>query len=106
MLDDLAVVSEPKDVDPGRIAITRPVLPAMQHDKISVGDDVPELDALAGIIASRLLEIVDEPLLAVGHAGIVLDVFGPDEAIDGLPRAALIEHQVVEGDDVLLVMFR
>jgi hypothetical protein len=78
----------------------------VQHNVVALGDYAPEFDLLAGIVARRLLEIVDEALLAVRHPGIVLTIFGTDVALDGLPRAAPVEPQVVKGDGVLLVAFK
>jgi hypothetical protein len=106
VLDDLAIFGKPEDVYARPIAITGPVLEIMQHNVVALGNNAPKFDLLAGIVGRRLLEIVDETLLAVSHPGIVLTLFGPDVALDGLPRAALVEHQVVEGDDVLLVAFK
>src|SRR5207244_2711530 len=68
--------------------------------------DALELDALARVVAGGLLEIVDETLLAVGDAGVVLDVLRTGVSLDCLGRAALIEHQVVESDHIPFVAFR
>jgi hypothetical protein len=44
-----------------------------------------------------------KPLLAILHAQIVLDVLGTYVPLDRLIGTTLIEHQVIEGHDVLLV---
>src|SRR5260221_14130955 len=74
MLDDLARLGQAEDVDPGIILVPRPMLEAVKDHVIALGQDAPELDALAGIFARHAFEIVDEGLLAVAHAGVVLDV--------------------------------
>jgi len=93
VLDDLAVGIEPEDVDPGPGVVAGPMLPAVQHHEIAFGDHAHEFDALARVLAGRFLEVIDEGLLAVADPWIVLDVMGPDLALNGLARARLIEHQ-------------
>ena len=93
MLDDLAVGIEPEDVDPGPGVIAGPILPAMQDHEIVFGNHTQEFHVLARVLARRLFEVGDEGLLAVADPWIVLDVMGPDLALNGLARARLIEHQ-------------
>jgi hypothetical protein len=82
------------------------VLEAVQDHQVVLGDDTPELHALAGIVARHAGEILDEPLLAVGDVRIVLDVLVADVAGDRLARRALIEHQIVERHRVPLVALK
>jgi tetratricopeptide (TPR) repeat protein len=37
---------------------------------------------------------------------VVLDVRGASVALNGVTRAALVEHEVVEGDHILLIAFQ
>jgi hypothetical protein len=64
------------------------------------------MDALAGIIARHSLEVLNEALLAVPDGGVVLDICLADVLLDRLPRPALVEHQIVEGDRALLVLLQ
>jgi len=88
VFDDLAVVIEPKDVDPRPIAVPRPLLIAVQHDEVIVGQNSPEFNALAGILASHAFEVFDECILAVGDDRIVLRVAGADVPPDRFGRLA------------------
>ena len=94
VLDDLAVVVQPENVDtrPGMVAW--PVLPAVQDDKVAFGDSADEIDALVGELTSCVLKVIDKGLLAIAHARIVLDVFCTNVALDGVTRTRLIEHQI------------
>lgn len=96
MFDNPAGFIEPEDVDSGPGVIARPILAAMEDDTVTLRQHAKELDALAEILARRVLDIVDEALLAVGDAGTALDVGCPGVPLDRLTRAAPIEHQVVE----------
>ena len=104
MLDDFAILGQAKDINSGPVMVARPVLVTMEDDIVVFGDDLPEFNAFARIIARRRLEIVDEALLSVGDARIVLDVLRAGKFFHGLSRLALIEHQVVEGDHVSFVL--
>lgn len=79
MFDDL-VVLYPEDVRVdhfGGGAVIRRA--SLQHDQIIFGDHAQELDLLLGVVEnSQLGHEVAHTLLAIGHLGIVLDVFfGP-----------------------------
>jgi hypothetical protein len=67
MLDDLSVVVQPKNIDARPDVVAWPILPAVQNNVIAFGDHALELDALAGIVARSIFEIIDETLLAVGN---------------------------------------
>ena len=107
MLDDPAIVVDTKDVDarPFAVRTARPLLTAMQHDELAFGDDALEVHALAGVLARHAFEVGDEGLLAIGDGRVVLNVARAGVALDGVPRPALVEHQVVESHDVGLVAF-
>jgi hypothetical protein len=99
VLDDLALVIEPKDIDPRPIAIPGPLLVAVQHNEVFVGQYSPEFDAFARVLAGHTFEIFDERILSVGNDRVVLGVGGADVPSHCFGRLALVEHQVVEGDD-------
>lgn len=61
------------------------------------------MEPLARILPGDPFEVIDEALLAVGHARVVLDVGRARVAFDRFGRAAFVEHQLVEGDDVLSI---
>src|SRR5262245_57377252 len=105
MLDDLALVVEPEDVDSGPfgVGVPGPELPAMQHHVIALRYGALELDLLAGILARHALEVGDERFLAVGDLRVVLDVPRAGEALHRLARPGLVEHQVIERHRVALV---
>jgi hypothetical protein len=63
-------------------------------------------DSLARKLPRHPLEIGNEGILAVSHVGIVLDAGIPGVLVDGFSRTILIEHQVIQGNDVLLVTFQ
>ncbi len=103
MLYNLAVVREAEEINSRIVVVAWPMLEAVQNDVVAVGQDPFELDPLAGVFACHAFEIVDKCLFAVADTGIVLDIHVSDVFLDSLGRSALIEHQVVKGDHVLLV---
>lgn len=62
----------------------------MQRHQVALGHGANEADPLAGIVRRHALEIGDEPLLAVGDMGIVLDIGRADIALHRLARPALL----------------
>ncbi len=106
MLHDPSVRGESKDVDAGPDVIAGPFLAAMKHYIVTFGDDPLEFNALARILARGLFKVVDEALLAVRNTGIVLYVLISGVAFNRLTWAALVEHEVVESDHILLVPFQ
>src|SRR5262249_45729916 len=105
VLDDLAIIVEPEDIDAGPVAIARPLLVTVQHDELALGDRALELDALARVLTRHALEVIDEGLLTVRDAGIVLGIRRARKADYRFGRIALVEHQIVERDHGRLVMF-
>jgi hypothetical protein len=77
VLNELAVLVEPEDVDPGVVMVTRPDLVAVQHDVVALGQGALDLDALAGVLRGHSLEVVNEGLLAVANMRVVLSVGSP-----------------------------
>src|SRR5438128_11174332 len=106
VLDDLAVVVEPEDVDCAVVVIPGPVLEAMKYDDVAFADGSLELNALAGVFGRHAVEVVDERLPSVADTRVVLCVAGADVPLDRLSRTALVEHEVVEGLRVRLVLRR
>jgi hypothetical protein len=86
--------------------IARPFLPAVQNNVIALCNYVLELDVFTGVAAGGFLKIGYESVLAVSDPRIVLNVAVPDVSLDGLARLALIEHEVIKGDHVLLIAFQ
>ena len=103
VLYDFSVLIDPEDIGSRPRMVPRPLLPTMQDYVVAFGDDPKDLDFLAGVLAGRFLEVVDETLLAVADARIVLDILGSRVLLDRLARLALIEHQVIEGGDLMFV---
>jgi hypothetical protein len=52
VLDDLAVSIEAKDVDARIVVDARPLLVAVEHHVVVLGDSAPNLDVLPGVFAS------------------------------------------------------
>jgi hypothetical protein len=96
--DDLPLVIEPKDINPRPVAIPRPCW-CSAHNEVIVGQDSPEFDAFAGVLASHTFEVFDERGLSLGDDRVVLRVAGADVSPNSFGRLALIEHQIVEGVD-------
>jgi hypothetical protein len=67
----------------------------VQDDVVPLGERADEVDALARIVAGHALEIFDGRLLAVAGRRVFLL---------NIKSGILVEHQIVEGDDVLLVL--
>jgi hypothetical protein len=94
VLDDLAVGVETDDVDPGAVVVAGPAPVAVQDDEVVLGDRAQEPHLLAGGLPRHPVD-VDERRPAVADVRVVLGVRGTGAALDGLGRAALVEHQVV-----------
>jgi hypothetical protein len=77
----------------------------MKHHVVAFRNGAHEVDALARVLLRHPLEVLDECLLAIGHAGIVLNIDITGERGDRFRRPTLIEHEVVEGHGGLLVSF-
>ncbi|MDB5860758.1 MAG: hypothetical protein JWQ76_4447 [Ramlibacter sp.] len=69
------------------------------------GNHALEVDPLAWERARHPLEVVDEGFLAVADARVVLDIRCAGMSLDRLPGPAVVEHQLIEREDVLLVAF-
>lgn len=105
VFDDFPLLIEPENINSRPVGIARPLLVAVQHDIISLRDHVFEFHALARIFCRHALEMGDEGCFAIPDRRVVLDVLVAGVAFDGLRRAALVEHQVVEGRHRALVAF-
>jgi hypothetical protein len=99
MLDDPSIVVQPEDVDPSPIAISGPVLIAVQDDVRALSQRAAKLDPLTGVLARHSFEVFDERVLSVCDYRIMLRVRGPHVSLDGLPWTALVEHQIVKLSD-------
>jgi hypothetical protein len=53
VLNDLAIAIQAQDVDACPVTIIRPVLVAVEHYDRPFSEGAAELDALAGVLASR-----------------------------------------------------
>ena len=73
MLNDLARLVEAKDVDAGPVAIAGPVLVAVQHDEVTLGNDPPDFDPPTAL--DVLVELEPESLL---EPGSLLDPESPE----------------------------
>jgi hypothetical protein len=105
MLDDLPVRVEAEHVDARPRALSGPVLKTVQDDVIPFSDDAFELHTFAGILRGHAREVLDERLLAIADARIVLDVLGTGIPLDRVCRPTLIKHQVVKRLRIPLVAF-
>jgi len=106
MLDHLARIIKPKNIHPRIVVVARPMLKAMQHDKVALGNGPLDLDPFARPFARHALEIGDEPVLAVGDMGIVLRIGIPRVAFDRGARLTVVEHHLVERDDIRFVALK
>jgi hypothetical protein len=100
MLDDLAIIIEPENVDGGEILHTGPFLQAVQDYVVAFGKGAFYGDTLAGVLPRHALKEVDKAQFAGLDVGIVLNEFVADILFDGVAYLVLIENQIVEGDDV------
>ena len=72
MLDNLAIVVKPENINASIIIAARPFLVAMKYHQIAFSNCPFERGFLARIIRRHSLEIFDESLFAIGNMGIVL----------------------------------
>ena len=83
-----------------RTAKREPSLGTGEHDVVSFRDNALELHALAPAFPCGFFEGGNEAVLAVRHAGIVLDVGSTSLSLDGLARSTQVEHEIVKRDHV------
>jgi len=105
VLNNPAPFVDAEDFDSSQVTIAGPMLKAVKHYKIAIRDDAFELRTFPRILGSHSRELLDEGLLAIGRARIVLNIHVTDILLCGFGRFALIEHQVVEGYDIPFVLF-
>ncbi len=105
VLNNPAPFVDAEDFDSSQVTIAGPMLKAVKHYKIAIRDDAFELRTFPRILGSHSRELLDEGLLAIGRARIVLNIDVTDILLYGFGRFALIEHQVVEGYDIPFVLF-
>src|SRR5437868_2670049 len=89
MLNDFPLLIEPKNIDPGPIFITWPLLVTVQDHVVSFGNSALEVHTLARILLCHPYEVRDERLFTVGDTRVMLDIFVPCEAIDRFGRLIL-----------------
>ena len=87
MLNDLSVIIETEDVNPGVVIVVGPRLVTVEDHVVAVSKHALELDVLTRVPEGRSLEIGYEPFLAVGNTRIVLDVILSDVSLDGVARS-------------------
>lgn len=97
VFNNFAVLIKSKDVDACIILVPRPLLVTMQHNVVLLGYSAPERDLFIWKLGSHALRIVDKSLLSISHVRVMLGIRSTDLFLDGLPRTALVEHQVIEG---------
>ncbi len=106
MFDNLAVFIESKNINACPIAVTRPLLMAMEYDVVSFSNNTSIPHMLTGVILRHFSEVVNECRLSVSDEGIVLDVHLSHVLLNRFGGLALVEHQIIEGLHVLLVPFK
>ena len=92
MLHNFAVFVEAKNIYPCIILISRPLLMAMQHNEVTLGNYSFEVNLLFGEFRVQSLEVLDESILTITDVGIVLDVFVANVLLDGLAWLTSIKH--------------
>jgi hypothetical protein len=92
MLNDLTASIQAENVNASPSVPAGPFLPAMQDLQVSLRNYSDELNSLVWVFAGGDLKKVDESLLAIRYAGVVLDVISADVPFDCLAGPTLIEH--------------
>ena len=85
------------------IFVGRPFLMTVQDHEITFGNDAFEVHPFARIIPRHALEIRNKGLLAVGYLRVVLGVSCTGIVFHRLGRFALIKHQIIKSQDIVLV---
>ena len=103
MLDDFASFIKSKDVYTCIIVVAWPLLKAVQHRVILLGNNPLKGDALAWVLGRHVSEIVDKGVLAICYMRVMLNIYFTRVAHNRLGGLALVKHQVVEGDGGFLI---
>ena len=103
VLDDLAFLIETENVDACIVRSLWPELVTMQDHVVNVLKGALDLYVFARVFPRHPLEVVDEGVLAVCDVRIVPSVLRSGEARDRFTKATVIEHHLVEGNDIRLI---
>src|SRR5271154_5305012 len=111
MFDCLAVSVQLPDVDAGDSSIIRVVVEKIEkvhvHPYIVAGgDNAVDNDAGPSAFPCDLTEELAKRDRTVCNQRIVLDVCGADEFGRALLRLLLVDHQIIEDEDIALVAHR
>jgi hypothetical protein len=106
MLDDLADVVEPEDINSSPIAVAWPLLMAMQDNVVILGNRPLEVDAFSRVFLGHPRKVLDERLFAVGDVWIMLNVHIADVPLDRFGRLTSVEHQIIERHHGLFVLLK
>jgi hypothetical protein len=90
MFHDLAVIIESEDIDVRSIILAWPCRLAVQDNVLPLSDHALEVNVLPRILLRHPQEVLDEALLPISHAGIVLDVCVPYESLNGFNGPTLV----------------
>jgi hypothetical protein len=74
MFDNLGIIIKAENINASPIAVTWPLLIAVQDDVITLRDYMFRMDALARIFFRHPLKILTESLLAISDCGFMLNV--------------------------------
>ena len=105
MLHDFTGAVASEDIYCRIVIASRPVLTAVNDNKVALGDSAFYIDVFAGKLACHSFEISNKPCPAAFDMRIMLNVIITDITLHSSARLAIIEHQLVESDDVRLVLF-
>lgn len=105
MLYDFPALIESENIYRGVVIATWPVLTAMDDDEVTFGHNSFYLDVPAGKLSSHLFKISNEPCLSGFDVRVVLNVIIANIEGHSLARQAIVEHHLVEGNDIRLVLF-
>ena len=96
MFHNFAVVIEPEDVDPGPIAFPWPFCMHVHDHVIALSDHPHDMRPLSRIRLRHADKVLNERLLPICHARIMLNVQLPDLPRDCFGGLTLVEHQIIE----------
>jgi hypothetical protein len=106
MLHDLTGTVAPKDIDGSIVVASWPCLTAVYDNQVTLGNRAFYLHVFARILVSHSFEVGNKSSSAAFDTWIVLNVIVAHIAVHGLTRLTIVEHQIVESDNIRLVPFK
>ena len=105
MLNDFTDAITAKDINRSIVVTSWPSLTAVNNNQVTLGHDALYLHVFARKLVCHAVEVGNKPFCATLDMWVMLNVIVADIPLHRLARSAIVEHQIIESDDIRLVLF-